>query len=506
MTGSPRWPGTVAVALVVALCIGTLAALALRSGGRAMLLPGDWAAVRFTVAQAALSALLSVALAIPVARALARRRFMGRSLLVTLLGAPFILPTIVAVMSLLAVFGRQGLFNQTLDLLGLPTFGIYGFHGVVLAHVFLNMPLAVRMILLGWVSIPAERFRLAASLGVPVRDMLERPMLRAVVPGALATIFLICLTSFAVALTLGGGPRATTIELAIYQAMRFDFDPGKAAFLALIQFALCAIVVVIAWRLTVPDGFAGGLDRTVTRLDDRRWTPLRDALTIAAAAVCLGLPLAAIVVRGVPGLAEMPVEVWAASLRSVLVALASVVLCLSMALGLALRGGPFAAMAGMIPLATSPLVMGTGLFLLLYTVIDPTRLALPLTAIVNATLGLPFALRVIEPAVARAEAGYGRIATSLGLTGWARVRLLILPRIVRPLGFAAGLTAALSMGDLGVIALVGQADQATLPLVMQRLMAAYQLDAAAGAGLLLVFLSLSLFWLFDRGGRGDADS
>jgi thiamine transport system permease protein len=163
-------------------------------------------------------------------------------------------------------------------------------------------------------------------------------------------------------------------------------------------------------------------------------------------------------------------------------------------------------MAGLIPLATSPLVMGTGLFLMLFAIVDPGQIALPLTALVNALLSLPFALRVIEPAVARSEAAYGRIATSLGLVGWARVRLLVLPRIRQPLGFAAGLTAALSMGDLGLIALIGQNDQVTLPLVMQRLMGAYRLDAAAGAALLLIFLSLSLFWLFDRGGRGDADA
>ena len=47
-------------------------------------------------------------LAVPVARALARRRFPGRGLLVTLLGAPFLLPVIVALLGLLAVFGRAG--------------------------------------------------------------------------------------------------------------------------------------------------------------------------------------------------------------------------------------------------------------------------------------------------------------------------------------------------------------------------------------------------------------
>ena len=58
-----------------ALILGTLAAVAWQAQGLSGLGPWDWRAVRFTVWQAALSAALSAVLAIPVARALARRRF-----------------------------------------------------------------------------------------------------------------------------------------------------------------------------------------------------------------------------------------------------------------------------------------------------------------------------------------------------------------------------------------------------------------------------------------------
>jgi thiamine transport system permease protein len=91
------------------------------------------------------------------------------------------------------------------------------------------------------------------------------------------------------------------------------------------------------------------------------------------------------------------------------------------------------------------------------------------------------------------------------MTGTARLRWLILPRLRRPLGFAAGLTAALSMGDLGVIVLFADPERATLPLQILRLMGAYRMEAAAGAALLLLALSLMLFWLFDQGGRHDVD-
>ena len=97
-----------------------------------------------------------------------------------------------------------------------------------------------------------------------------------------------------------------------------------------------------------------------------------------------------------------------------------------------------------------------------------------------------------------------KVADALGLRGWARMRWLVLPRLRNSLGFAAGLTAALSMGDLGVVVLFADPQLATLPLQMYRLMAAYQMEAAQGAAFLLLILSLGLFWAFDRGGRRDA--
>jgi len=132
--------------------------------------------------------------------------------------------------------------------------------------------------------------------------------------------------------------------------------------------------------------------------------------------------------------------------------------------------------------------------------------ALPITALVNALMSLPFALRALVPAVALVDRQFGQLADSLSLTGWARMRHLYLPRLRGPVGFAGGLAAALSMGDLGVVALFADPDLATLPLQMYRLMSAYRMQDAAGAGLLLLILSLALFWLFDRGGRINADT
>lgn len=513
--GAALWWGGSVAALLLLLTLGTLLAVLWRAETVVALGPADWAAVRFTLVQALLSAGLSVALAIPVARALARRQFRGRALLITLLGAPFLLPVIVAVLGLLAVFGRSGVLSTLLGWFGLPPVQIYGFHGVILAHVFFNLPLATRLILQGWLAIPAERFRLAAALSfgpAEIARQLERPMLREVVPGTFLVIFLVCLTSFAVALTLGGGPRATTVELAIYQAFRFDFDLGRAALLAAIQFGLCALAATLAYRIATPSALGGGLDRRVERWDANGFgARLLDTLAIGAVALFLLLPLAMVVLGGLPRLFALPRPVLAAAGNSLLVAGLSTVLTLTFALGLALAAqrlgglrGKVLEGIGMLPLAASALVIGTGLFILLYPVADPARLALPVTALVNAAMALPFTLRALAPALAAVEASHGRLADSLGMTGATRLRLLILPRLRRPLGFAAGLAAALSMGDLGVIALFAGQEGATLPLQIYRLMAAYRMGDAAAAALLLLCLSLGAFWLFDKGGRAHA--
>lgn len=498
-----KGPAFAAAGLVLLLTLGTLGAVLTRAEWHGGLSSADWSAIRFTILQALLSAGFSVLLAIPVARALARRRFRGRQFLITLLGAPFLLPVIVAVLGLLAVFGRGGILNSGLLAMGLPPVSIFGLQGVVLAHVFFNLPLAIRFILQGWLSIPSERFRLAATLNAPVGRLLEWPMLRAVVPSTFLVIFLICLTSFAVALTLGGGPRATTVELAIYQALRFDFDLGRAAMLAAILFSLCVLAAVLVWKLRGADSLGAGMDRVVQRWDNKR--PLVDYAWIVATALFLILPMGMIVVRGLPGLLEMPDSIWAAAIRSILVASGSAVLCATMAMALALRGGFVVSIVGVLPLAASGLVVGTGAFLIVFPLARPADFALVVTMLTNATLALPFALRALAPAVEQVTADFGRLGASLGMSGWHWLRLVVLPRVRRPLGFATGLAAALSMGDLGVIALFAGQSEETLPLAMYRLMGAYQMEAAASAALLLVGLSFAMFWICDGWGRKDAD-
>ncbi|VDY35940.1 Sulfate transport system permease protein CysW [Morganella morganii] len=202
-----------------------------------------WHVVRFTFWQAFLSALFSVIPAVFLARALWRRRFPGRTVFLRLCAMTLVLPVLVAVFGILSVYGRNGWLAHISGFLDLDyTFSPYGLQGILLAHIFFNMPLATRMLYQQLDNIATEQRQLAAQLNMNEWQhfrIVEWPYLRRQLLPTAALIFMLCFASFATVLALGGGPAATTIELAIYQALNYDFDIGRAALLALIQLVCC---------------------------------------------------------------------------------------------------------------------------------------------------------------------------------------------------------------------------------------------------------------------------
>ena len=302
----PGWliPGVSAATLVVAVALAAFLALWWNAP------QGSWAAiwqdsylwhvVRFSFWQAFLSALLSVVPAIFLARALYRRRFPGRLALLRLCAMTLILPVLVAVFGILSVYGRQGWLATLCQSLGLEwTFSPYGLQGILLAHVFFNLPMASRLLLQALENIPGEQRQLAAQLGMRgwhFFRFVEWPWLRRQIPPVAALIFMLCFASFATVLSLGGGPQATTIELAIYQALSYDYDPARAAMLALIQMVCCLGLVLLSQRLskaiapgtTLLQGWRDPDDRLHSRICDTVLIVL--ALLLLLTAIAAALP------------------------------------------------------------------------------------------------------------------------------------------------------------------------------------------------------------------------
>jgi thiamine transport system permease protein len=513
------------LAAVLAAGVGVVFVLLLSAGGKdaaALSFPYIGRVLGFTLWQAALSTLLSLLGAVVMARALARRtNFPGRSWLLSLCALPMVMPTIVGIFGVVAVFGGAGYLAAAAEAVGTdwrPR--LYGLAGILIAHVFFNLPLAIRLLLPAYAAIPAETWRLAAQLGMQGRDVfriIEMPLLRQQLPGVAVIVFMLCFTTFAVALTLGGGPRATTLEVAIYQALRFDFDLRLGAVLALLQVVLCAAGAWAAWRSGRDMAMGAGRQLAIRRYDKgKRGTRLFDFAIILAGAAFLVLPVLAIVEKGLAGMAGAaePRSLFEAALVSLALGLAGGLVATILGYFLAVarqllhslgrrRSAMAVGLAGRLGLFVSPMVIGTGIFLAAAGRIDLYSLAIPGIVILNAVMALPFVLGILEPALGLAAERHDKLCASLGIRGWHRFREIDWPTLRRPIATALALASVIAMGDLGAIALFGNQDLVNLTLLLYSQLGAYRLDGAASTALILLALALGFYATIERvvGGR-----
>ena len=473
----------------------------------------------FTFWQALLSTLLSVGLAIPVARAFARRgAFVGRGLLLRLFSLSLVIPSIVAIFGIVAVHGRNGWVNGLLENFGLDGgHYLYGLTGILIAHIFFNLPLATRILLIALEAIPPEYWRLAAQIGMRPRDSfrwIEWPALRQVLPAAAGLVFMLCFISFAVVLTLGGGPRATTIEVAIYQALRFDFDIARAVALSFLQ-VVFAVAVVLVFLRFVRQSASGPTERRPFSRPDAVGLPgrLGDGLALFMALCLVVMPLAA---AAFAGFNRKFVEVmlqpalWLALLQTLLVAVSAGLLALVLAAGILLtsrglrrrgrlvRAAIALETAGSLVLVFPPFVLAAGLFVLLRAHVDVFGVGIYIVILINAFIALPFVIRILSEPMMRLAREQDRLCLSLGIAGWQRFRLIDWPNLRRAAGLALAIAATLSAGDLSVIALFGSQNFTTLPLLLYQRMSSYRMEEAAVVAVLLTALCFMLFLLLER--------
>ncbi|MEX5382200.1 thiamine/thiamine pyrophosphate ABC transporter permease ThiP [Cronobacter muytjensii] len=523
------WPGLIAALLMAAVALAAFAALwvhAPHTDLRALLNDSYlWHVVRFSFWQAFLSALISVVPAIPLARALYRRRFPGRRTLLRLCAMTLILPVLVAIFGLLSVYGRSGWLAALCATLGIEwSFSPYGLQGILLAHLFFNMPMATRLLYQTLTQIPGEQRQLAAQLGMRGWDffrLVEWPWLRRQIPPVAALIFMLCFASFATVLALGGGPQATTIELAIYQALSYDYDPGRAALLAILQMGCCLSLILLSQRLSKAIPVGATLVRGWRNPEDSWRSKLTDALLITAALLLLLPPLLAVLVdglRGDMGHALADPALWRALWTSLRIALCAGLLCVILTMMLLwstrelyLRhrrlAGQSLELSGVLILAMPGIVLATGFFLLLNATVGLPARADAIVIFTNALMAIPYALKVLDNPMRDIAARYGALCASLEIHGLNRLRLVEARALRVPLAQAMAFACVLSIGDFGVVALFGNEDFRTLPFYLYQQIGAYRSDAGAVTALLLLLLCFLLFTLIEKlpGRHADTD-
>ncbi len=479
-----------------------------------------WRILRFTLFQASLSTILSIIFGLAIAWGLYHQRaFPGRTLLIALFSSALVLPTLVAVLGLVSVLGRNGWANKLIQSLGGEGFGaiIYGLLGILIAHIYFNASYSARALLNRLEAIPLRKLKLSRSLGLTFWQrfkLVEWPAVRSTLPGLAATIFLLCFTSFAIVLVLGGSPKYNTLEVAIYEAVKLEFDLGRALGLALTQVFVCAIVVAVSANFRTASSNIAREYRTFL------WPETPGARVLQWGFIGLGAvgfvaPLIAVVLDGLQADFVRLVSERAfqkAALTSLSLAAVSSIITVLSALAMAnarrtlnlpsrIGASPTAtildrvmAFAGTLYLAIPSLVLGLGFFLIArQTPGGLTFWAVIALVTANVLMALPFAMAILVPAMEKTALRFDKLCFSLGVRGLARWRLAEWPLLKSDIFYVAALAFCISLGDLGVIALFGSQDFATLPWLLFQKMGSYRTDDAAGIALILLVLVLVVF-------------
>jgi molybdate transport system permease protein len=203
--------------------------------------------LRLSLWVAAMSLLLSLIPAVALGWLLARREFIGKSLLSTFLLAPLVLPPVVIGFLLLELFGRGGPLSPVLSALGIEV--AFTQIGAVVAAAVVGFPLLVLMSRLAIEAVDVRYERLAETLGLAP----WRAFVRVTLPMALPGLAAGCVLAYARALGEFGATavlaadtpgHTRTLALAIFALYEQPGLETQAHRLVWISIGLCAVALV----------------------------------------------------------------------------------------------------------------------------------------------------------------------------------------------------------------------------------------------------------------------
>ncbi len=488
----PRWfvaavtvPPAAFLVLFYVWPFATLMGRGLSPGAIADTLARDatWRVAWFTLWQACASTALTLLVGLAPAWAVARFSFPGRRLLLSVLTAVFVLPTVVVGAAFVA------LLPSSLDR---SVWAIIG------AHVVFNIAVVVRVVGAVWEQLPADLEHAAATLGAgPWRTFrsVTLPLLTPALTAAGAIVFLFTFTSFGVIRVLGTVDRAT-IEVEVWRRATQLGDVGGAAVLALVQLAaLAALAVVTAAvqrRTATTIDLATG-HRARPRGRQRWWI----AAAVGGAFAIVAVPLVALVERSLrpagadgysldawrslgaaeirPGLrisvdpldairTSATTALWATAFAVLLGAAATIAIT---ALG---RSGRALDTGLMLPLGTSAVTIGFGMLITFDTPPVDWRSSWWLVPIGHALVAVPFVVRSTLGVARSIDPDLRAAAATLGAPPVRAWTTAVLPALRRPIATGAGLAAAISLGEFGATSFLSRSGEETLPIAIERLL------------------------------------
>lgn len=441
----------------------------------------------FTLWQAAVSTVLTILAALPVAYTFARFHFPGKRILAALLTVPFVMPTVVVAAAFLAIFGSSGYLGIDLS---------RSIWIILAAHVFYNVAVVVRTVGGLWAHLDPRLEEAARTLGATrwtAFRTVTLPLLRPALLAAASIVFLFTFTSFGVVLILGGLQFAT-LEVEIYRQTIVFNDLPLAAGLALAQLVAVSVILwaygrsqqrrAVELSLLPADSVA-----RPPRTPRQRWAV---GAVVAYVWVIALAPLALLVARSFDTGSAGPLafyealagtggstasvsafeaignSLWIAAVATVI----AVVVGLSAAAVVAYTTGPAARgfdLLLMLPLGTSAVTIGFGMLIALDWPVD-LRASVLLIPLAHALVAIPFVVRVSVPVMRSVRPRLREAAAALGAPPARVWREIDLPIVARAFAVSAGFAFAISLGEFGATSFIARPDTPTLPVAIFRLL------------------------------------
>jgi thiamine transport system permease protein len=489
-------------------------------------------ALRFSLVQASLSALLALVVGFPGAFFVAKYNFLGRRFFLALSAIPFCLPPILVILSFILYYGKSGWFTLSLSRLGMHWEGgsfLYTLWGLVFVHAFYNFPIIVQNVGSVWSKLPRSREEAARTLGAGRFTAFATGTLPHLLPSIIQSVslgFLFCFFSFTIVLVFGG-MAGTTLEVGIYRAIRFTNDKPKALVLAFVQ-TLVALIVVgsFAYFDNKSRAIAKGFGSSPSRKNPGQWSGcaivvyqilivvffLGPLFALAAEAFTVRSSLAGETRFGLDNftrlmLGENPLLPWAA-VNSI--ALSGSAALLATLLGLAIAasshygnniepgksprtsGTSWRSWITVLPLALSPAVITAGWSALLDTGSEI------LIIIGQTAIAWPFVARSLDAAFSAIDRSKHEVARTLGSSP-LRAFVLVDAAIISPsVASAAAFSFSITMGDVNIPLVLGGGKYETLPLLLYRLTSSYRFNEACAVGIVLALFTSVAFFLKER--------
>ena len=462
-----------------------------------------------------------------------------------ILTIPFILPPIVVLIGFISAFGHGSLINQLWsDITGTRLIEIYNsYEGIILAHVFYNIPVIIRLAEIGWKNIDPEIISVAKSLKASKLEIfwkIQLPQLFPILAAASLLVFIYAFNSFAIVLVLGG-VSFQTLEVRIYSLVFTGFQINSAAALTLVQLLINILVILL--YLYISNKYEIPTKKSSIEIERPLISGSRNINSILkpilvgiyfffVGVICL-LPVLGVLISsfegsnaifslsnyemlfnpnisdyiGLPPQNMIRNTIFFGIGVMIIASILAIFLNYGLNYETTYKGTPkltlIQSTTGIIvilPLAISSVTLGFSLFSLYRNTLLYENLGI-IIVIAQTLVAFPFANRIIAATRASIDPTIINVARSLGASRFRTFIKIELPLLLPGIIVAGLFSFAISVGEFGATTFLARSDFATIPVGIFKLINTRNIGPATAFSTILIIITVLSFFIIERFGK-----